>query len=65
MRITIDPERCQGHNRCYGIAPELVDVDDFGMAAVIGDGRVPTDLVAAARLAAMNCPEHAITVMED
>ncbi|NDH11279.1 MAG: ferredoxin, partial [Actinobacteria bacterium] len=27
MKITYDREACQGHNRCYMLAPELFDTD--------------------------------------
>jgi ferredoxin len=64
MRITVDPERCQGHNRCYALAPELFDVDDLGYATAKGDGSVPAGLEDKARLAAANCPEFAITLDE-
>jgi ferredoxin len=60
MRVTLDPDKCQGHNRCYALAPALFDVDDYGQALVIGDGRVPPELEDAARLAVANCPEYAI-----
>ena len=23
MRVRVDAEKCQGHNRCYALAPEL------------------------------------------
>ncbi|MFZ1489144.1 MAG: ferredoxin [Ilumatobacteraceae bacterium] len=65
MRVQIDAEKCQGHNRCYALAPELFDVDDFGIALVRGDGVVPADLADRARLAVANCPEYAVTVVED
>src|SRR6478736_9680834 len=29
MRVHVDGDRCQGHNRCYAIAPDLFDVDDL------------------------------------
>ena len=32
MRVHLDAEKCQGHNRCYALAPELFDVDDYGQA---------------------------------
>ena len=64
MRIHVDAEKCQGHNRCYALAPELFDVDDYGNAVVIGDGDVPADLEDKARLALANCPEFAITITE-
>jgi ferredoxin len=65
MRVSVDSERCQGHNRCYALAPELFDVDDFGNAVVIGDGSVSAELVDKARLAVANCPEYAITISDD
>lgn len=61
----MDAEKCQGHNRCYAIAPELFDVDDYGYATEKGDGTVPTGMEDQARLAAKNCPEFAITIEED
>jgi ferredoxin len=62
MRLEVNPELCQGHNRCYALAPELFDVDDLGNAVVIGEGGVPTGLIDKARLAVANCPEYAITL---
>lgn len=64
MRVTVDSEKCQGHNRCFALAPELFDVDDYGTAVVIGDGSVPADLQEKARLAVANCPEFAIEIEE-
>jgi ferredoxin len=65
VRLKVDPALCQGHNRCYSLAPELFDVDDLGYAHEIGDGTVPTELHDRARLAAANCPEFAITIEDD
>jgi ferredoxin len=65
MRIHLDAEKCQGHNRCYALAPELFDVDEYGQALLLVDGDVPADLQAKARLAAANCPEFAIKIVED
>jgi len=64
MRVHVDPEKCQGHNRCYALAPELFDVDDYGEAHEIGDGEVPPELADKARLAVANCPEYAISIEE-
>ena len=64
MRVDVDTDTCQGHNRCFTIAPELFDVDDFGPAVVIGDGSVPVELEDKARLAEANCPEFAIKIIE-
>ena len=65
MRIHVDADKCQGHNRCYSLAPELFELDDYGTSHEIGDGTVPTELEERARLAAANCPEFAITIEED
>ena len=65
MKIKVDQEKCQGHNRCYALAPELFDVDDYGYAKEINDGVVPTGLEDKARLAVANCPEYAIELTED
>ena len=65
MRVRVDGEKCQGHNRCYSLAPELFDVDDYGEAHELNDGIVPAGLEDKARLAASNCPEYAIIVDED
>jgi ferredoxin len=62
MKITLDRAACQGHNRCYLLAPEVFDVDDEGYALVRIDGDVPAELEEKARLAAENCPEYAIAV---
>ena len=64
MRVHVDAEKCQGHNRCYAIAPELFDVDDLGQAHELNDGEVPADLVEKARMAVANCPEYAIEISE-
>ena len=61
MRVTIDSDKCQGHNRCYALAPELFDVDDYGSALVLNEGIVPAELEDKARLAIANCPEFAIS----
>jgi ferredoxin len=65
MKIHVDQEKCQGHNRCFVVAPDLFELDDFGYAHEIGDGAVPAGEEEKARLAVINCPEQAITLMED
>lgn len=65
MRIVLESDKCQGHNRCYALAPELFDVDDYGQSVLLVDGDIPDELVDKARLAAANCPEFAIKVVEN
>ncbi len=64
MRIQFDRDACQGHNRCYLLAPELFDVDDEGYAVLLVEGEVPEELREKAELAADNCPEYAITLVD-
>jgi ferredoxin len=65
MRVNLDTEKCQGHNRCYALAPELFDVDDYGTAVLLIDGDIPAELQEKARLAVANRPEYAITLEDD
>jgi len=65
LRVRVESERCQGHNRCCSIAPELFEADDLGNAHARGDGRVPPGLEAKAKLAVANCPEHAVRLSHE
>jgi ferredoxin len=65
VRIVLESDKCQGHNRCYALAPELFDVDDYGQSVLLVDGDIPAELIDKARLAAANCPEFAIKVVEN
>ncbi|HVM07726.1 MAG TPA: ferredoxin [Acidimicrobiales bacterium] len=66
MRIKLDSEKCQGHGRCYSLAPSLFESDDEGYAVLIGgegnERDVPAEHEREARLAVDNCPEFAITL---
>lgn len=65
MKVRIDPERCQGHGRCYDLAPGLFGEDEEGYGTVLGDGVVPPGAERDARLAVANCPERAIELAEE
>ena len=65
LRIRVDAKRCQGHNRCYALAPELFEVDDYGQSRAANDGEVPAAFEDKARLAIDNCPEFAIAVIDE
>ena len=41
VRVQISSERCQGHGRCYDLAPGLFGADEEGYGQVLGDGTVP------------------------
>ena len=65
LRVRVESERCQGHNRCCSIAPELFEADDLGNAHARGDGLVAPALEAKAKLAVANCPEHAVRLTHE
>jgi ferredoxin len=68
MRVSIDPATCQGHGRCYDLAPDLFGEDEEGYAVLTDltrDRDVPADREGDARLAAANCPESAVLVREE
>ena len=65
MRVKVDDDRCEGHGRCYALAPELFEPDDIGNAQTTGDGTVAPGMEDKARLAVANCPEQAVILEED
>jgi ferredoxin len=65
VKVKIDSGQCQGHGRCYDLAPGLFGDDEEGYGKVLGDGTVPPDEEQNARLAVANCPERAIDLREE
>ncbi|MFV0459255.1 MAG: ferredoxin [Actinomycetales bacterium] len=66
MQITIKADRCQGHGRCYSVAPTLLsDADDGSVAQKGQTWTVPDGLQAEAEEAADACPETAIVLESD
>ncbi len=65
MKVQIDSGKCQGHGRCYDLAPEVFTDDDEGYGQVIGEGILTPDNEEKARLAVDNCPEAAISIVEE
>ncbi|MEU3519321.1 ferredoxin [Streptomyces sp. NPDC006654] len=64
MKVQIDSGRCQGHGRCYDIAPGVFGEDGEGYGNVPGDGSVAPGDEREVRLAVASCPERAITLTE-
>ena len=60
-RVSVDPERCTGHGRCYSLAPDIYDADYVGHSVVVVD-EVSGDLEQHATVGQQNCPESAITL---
>ena len=66
MKIKVDGKRCQGHGRCYTVAPDLLSDDDEGYVSVRDQLiDVPEGEREAALDAVASCPEGAITLVED
>jgi ferredoxin len=61
VRIHLDPDLCQGHGRCYTLAPGLFDADDQGHCILLAED-VPDGEEEAARTGVLNCPEQALTL---
>ena len=62
VRVHVDPQRCQGHNRCKLAAPSLFVLDEYGNAREVGSGVVPNGMRTSAELARANCPEYAVSL---
>jgi ferredoxin len=62
VKVHVDMEKCQGHGRCYDLAPDVFGADDEGYAELLVTGDVPAELEQQARAAEANCPERAITL---
>lgn len=64
MKVSVDSGLCQGHGRCYTLAPRVFEDDAAGYPVVkaeeISDGQLQED----ARKAAGACPEAAIRLLE-
>jgi ferredoxin len=65
VKVQINPELCQGHGRCYDLSPGLFGDDEEGYGTVLGDGTVPAGQADDARRAVANCPERAISLIEE
>ena len=65
MKVQINSELCQGHGRCYDLSPDLFGDDDDGYGQVLGTGVVPPGQEREAQLAAANCPERAISILQE
>lgn len=65
MKVKVDSTLCQGHNRCYALAPGMFKVDELGYSTPRGDDELTEETLPIARKAVENCPERAISIVED
>jgi ferredoxin len=64
VKVRLDDDLCVGHGRCYALAPELFDADDQGHCVVRHDV-VPAGLEEQAATGVANCPEDALSIVDD
>ena len=64
MDLKINSAVCQGHGRCYGLAPDVIECDDQGFPAkpdVLLP--VPPGEESIAQEVVGSCPEGAISLL--
>jgi ferredoxin len=61
MKVRVNSDVCQGHARCWQVAPDIFELDDMGHA-VVSVADLQGEAAEKARTAAINCPERAISV---
>ncbi len=59
--VSVDPDRCTGHGRCYTLAPDIFDADEVGHSIVLIE-EVSGEWEEHAVTGEKNCPEEAITL---
>ena len=64
MRIKADFDLCESNAICVGMAPDFFDLDDNDYLVILQED-IPADRVEELRQVAANCPESALTVVED
>jgi ferredoxin len=61
MRIIVHRDRCQGHARCWAVAPEIFALDEEGYI-MPGDLEVAVEDEKNAWRGAKSCPERALEI---
>jgi ferredoxin len=63
MRASVDRERCEAHEKCVAIAPEIFELADDGFSHVkLAD--IPEGLRPKVERAVRLCPRQAIGIAE-
>jgi ferredoxin len=62
-RVEVDRDRCVGSGTCEALAPEVFEIDDDGVLAVLRSEPAGDEL-AAVRDAVRQCPTHALSLTE-
>jgi ferredoxin len=64
MKVTVDEDRCRGHGMCLSLCPEVFHMTDDGYT-VADPSEVAAGLEGGAKEAIANCPEQAISEIDD
>lgn len=60
MKLSVEPNRCQGHGLCHMAAPEIFDLAEADGHVVIRQPDVPPELEERALAGVEGCPERAL-----
>lgn len=64
-KVTVIPGKCQGHARCYALAPDFFDLDDEGYID-FAEKDVPEGAdQKLIRRGTNACPERALTYVDE
>jgi ferredoxin len=59
--LQVDPVACDGFGHCHELAPELVEMDEWGYPIITSDPVASNDAaLLSARLAVRGCPRQAL-----
>jgi ferredoxin len=64
VKIKLDRTVCDGFGICALHAPETFSLDEWGYASLVGAGNVEPGHEDGVHRALLDCPVHAITVLE-
>ena len=65
MKVRVDATKCQAYGTCAIQLPQVFKLDEWGYASTEAGGEVPAGCEEAARKAILDCPERAITAVEE
>jgi ferredoxin len=65
VKVVVDHKKCQGHGRCYDLAPDVFEPDERGHVNLAVTGELPPGLEPDTRIGVQNCPEAALRLTPD
>jgi ferredoxin len=65
MKVVVDYKKCQGHGRCYDLAPDVFEPDERGHVDLAVTGELPPGLEPDTWIGVQNCPEAALRLIPD